>query len=47
MDERQLETIRDRVRDEVHEAVEQADADGYADPREAHLGVFAEEGDDA
>jgi hypothetical protein len=24
--------------------VEQADSDGYADPSEAHLGVFAEEG---
>ena len=47
VDDRRLETIRDRVRDEVHQAVERADADGYADPREAHLGVFAEEGDDA
>ena len=41
-----LEKIRERVKDEVHEAVERADADGYADPAEAHLGVFAE-GDDA
>ena len=47
MDEQKLESIRDRVRDEVHEAVVKADADGYADPREAHEGVFAQEADDA
>jgi TPP-dependent pyruvate/acetoin dehydrogenase alpha subunit len=39
-----LEGIRSRVKDEVHEAVERADADGFADPSEAHLGVFAEPG---
>ncbi len=44
IDERRLEGIRARVKDEVHEAVEQADSDGYADPSEAHLGVFAEDG---
>jgi TPP-dependent pyruvate/acetoin dehydrogenase alpha subunit len=42
--EPRLESIRVRVKDEVHEAVERADADGYADPSEAHLGVFAEDG---
>ena len=50
IDERRLEGIRARVKDEVHEAVEQADGDGYADPAEAHVGVFAEpgwDGDDA
>ena len=40
-----LERIRSKVKDEVHEAVERADADGYADPAEAHLGVFAESAD--
>jgi TPP-dependent pyruvate/acetoin dehydrogenase alpha subunit len=40
-----LEKIRERVKDEVHEAVERADADGYADPSEAHTGVFAESTD--
>jgi TPP-dependent pyruvate/acetoin dehydrogenase alpha subunit len=47
VDDTRLEGIRDRVRDEVHEAVERADGDGYADPREAHLGVFAEADADA
>ena len=45
IDDQQLEGIRSRVKDEVLEAVERADADGYADPAEAHLGVFAEAGD--
>jgi TPP-dependent pyruvate/acetoin dehydrogenase alpha subunit len=44
IDERRLEGIRARVKDEVHEAVERADGDGYADPSEAHVGVFAEPG---
>jgi TPP-dependent pyruvate/acetoin dehydrogenase alpha subunit len=44
VDERRLEGIRSRVKDEVHEAVERADADEFADPSVAHLGVFAEEG---
>ncbi|MDX6591394.1 MAG: hypothetical protein QOJ13_590 [Gaiellales bacterium] len=44
IDEQRLETVRTRVRDEVAEAVERAEADGYADPREAHQGVFAEDG---
>jgi len=44
IDERKLEGIRARVKDEVHEAVERADGDGYADPSEAHVGVFAEPG---
>jgi hypothetical protein len=35
------------VKDEVHEAVERADDDGFADPSEAHLGVFAEADIDA
>jgi TPP-dependent pyruvate/acetoin dehydrogenase alpha subunit len=47
IDEGRLEGIRDRVRDETKEAVERADADGYADPKEAHIGVFAEEGGEA
>ena len=42
IDDEQLEGIRSRVKDEVLEAVERADADGYADPAEAHQGVFAE-----
>jgi pyruvate dehydrogenase E1 component alpha subunit len=45
IDEERLEGIRSKVKDEVHEAVERADADGYADPSEAHRGVFAESGD--
>ena len=45
IDDEQLEGIRSRVKDEVLEAVERADADGYADPAEAHQGVFAEAGD--
>ena len=45
IDDQQLEGIRSRVKDEVLEAVERADADGYADPAEAHQGVFAEAGD--
>ena len=44
IDEQRLEKIRTRVRDEVAEAVERAEADDYADPREAHQGVFAEDG---
>jgi TPP-dependent pyruvate/acetoin dehydrogenase alpha subunit len=39
--EERLEGIRTRVRDEVREAVERADSDGYAPPEEAHRGVFA------
>ena len=45
IDDEQLEGIRSRVKDEVLGAVERADADGYADPAEAHQGVFAEAGD--
>jgi TPP-dependent pyruvate/acetoin dehydrogenase alpha subunit len=45
IDDQQLEGIRSRVKDEVLEAVERADADGFADPAEAHEGVFAEAGD--
>jgi TPP-dependent pyruvate/acetoin dehydrogenase alpha subunit len=44
IDEQRLEKIRTRVRDEVAAAVERAEADEYADPREAHQGVFAEDG---
>jgi pyruvate dehydrogenase E1 component alpha subunit len=44
IDEQRLEKIRTRVRDEVAGAVERAEADDYADPREAHQGVFAEDG---
>ena len=47
IDEAKLEGIRATVKDEVHEAVERADADGFADPSEAHLGVFAEADSDA
>jgi TPP-dependent pyruvate/acetoin dehydrogenase alpha subunit len=47
IDEQKLESIRARVKDEVHVAVERADADGYADPGEAHLGVYAEADSDA
>jgi pyruvate dehydrogenase E1 component alpha subunit len=47
IDEAKLEGIRTTVKDEVHEAVERADADGFADPSEAHLGVFAEADTDA
>jgi acetoin:2,6-dichlorophenolindophenol oxidoreductase subunit alpha len=42
IDDERLEGIRERVRDEVKEAVEQADADGYAPAAEAHQGVFAD-----
>jgi pyruvate dehydrogenase E1 component alpha subunit len=45
LDAGQLEQVRSRVRDEVREAVEQAEADGYPDPSEAHVGVFAESED--
>jgi pyruvate dehydrogenase E1 component alpha subunit len=45
IDDEQLAGIRSRVKGEVLEAVERADADGYADPAEAHQGVFAEAGD--
>jgi len=44
IDESRLESIRNRVRDETKEAVERADDDEYADPKEAHVGVFAEPG---
>ncbi len=44
MDERRLEGIRERVAEELRAAVERAEADVYADPSEAHVGVFAEEG---
>jgi pyruvate dehydrogenase E1 component alpha subunit len=40
--EARLESIRERVRDEVRAAVEQSEEDGYPDAAEAHLGVFAE-----
>lgn len=36
-----LERVRERVAGEVRAAVEQAEADGYPDPAEAHQGVFA------
>jgi TPP-dependent pyruvate/acetoin dehydrogenase alpha subunit len=41
--EGKLESVRDRILDEVKEAVQLAEQDGYPDPSEAHLGVFAEE----
>ncbi len=41
--EGKLESVRDRVREEVREAVEMAERDGYPDPSEAHEGVFATE----
>ena len=44
MDEPRLEAIRERIRDEVREAVERAGDDEYAPAEEAHWGVFA--GDD-
>ena len=47
IDEAKLEGIRTTVKDEVHEAVERADDDGFADPSEAHIGVFAEADTDA
>jgi TPP-dependent pyruvate/acetoin dehydrogenase alpha subunit len=40
--EARLESIRERVRDEVRAAVEQSEEDGYPDPSEAHEGVFAD-----
>src|SRR5581483_9366936 len=40
MDERRLEGIRERVAEELRAAVERAEADVYADPSEAHVGVF-------
>ncbi len=40
--EARLEGIRERVRDEVREAVNLSEEDGYPDAAEAHLGVFAE-----
>jgi TPP-dependent pyruvate/acetoin dehydrogenase alpha subunit len=43
--EARLESIRERVRDEVRAAVEQSEEDGYPEAAEAHLGVFAESGD--
>jgi len=43
MDELRLEAIRERIRDEVREAVERADRDEYAPAEEAHWGVFAGE----
>jgi TPP-dependent pyruvate/acetoin dehydrogenase alpha subunit len=42
LDPGRLEDVRTRVRDEVREAVERAESDGYPDPSEAHQGVFAE-----
>lgn len=44
VDEQTMEGIRDKVKEEVRVAVEAAEADDYADPSEAHVGVFAEEG---
>jgi pyruvate dehydrogenase E1 component alpha subunit len=41
--EGKLESVRARVLDEVKEAVQVAEEDGYPDPSEAHLGVFADE----
>ena len=35
--------MRDRITDEVKEAVQLAEQDGYPDPSEAHIGVFADE----
>ena len=46
IDQDRLEQIRERARDEVRAAVEQADNDGYPDASEAHTGVFAEVGED-
>jgi TPP-dependent pyruvate/acetoin dehydrogenase alpha subunit len=46
VDQARLEEIRERARDEVREAVEQAERDGYPDASEAHTGVFAEIGED-
>jgi TPP-dependent pyruvate/acetoin dehydrogenase alpha subunit len=43
--EERLESIRERARDEVRGAVEQAEDDGYPDAAEAHQGVFAETAD--
>jgi TPP-dependent pyruvate/acetoin dehydrogenase alpha subunit len=47
MDAEQLESVRTRVRDEVRDAVDRADADAYPDAAEAHQGVFAPVEDDA
>ena len=47
MDAEQLESVRTRVRDEVRDAVDRADADAYPDAAEAHQGVFASAEDDA
>jgi pyruvate dehydrogenase E1 component alpha subunit len=47
MDAEHLESVRTRVRDEVREAVDRADADGFPDAAEAHHGVFAGAEDDA
>ena len=47
VDEHTMEGIRDKVKEEVRVAVEAAESDDYADPSEAHEGVFAEEGWDA
>lgn len=41
--EGKLETVRDRIREEVRQAVELAERDGYPDASEAHEGVFADE----
>jgi TPP-dependent pyruvate/acetoin dehydrogenase alpha subunit len=41
--EGRLETVRDRVKEEVRQAVELAERDGYPDASEAHEGVFADE----
>jgi TPP-dependent pyruvate/acetoin dehydrogenase alpha subunit len=46
MDAERLESVRTRVRDEVREAVDQAEGDDYPDPAEAHQGVFASAEDD-
>jgi TPP-dependent pyruvate/acetoin dehydrogenase alpha subunit len=42
IDPDRLDDVRSQVRDEVRAAVERAEDDGYPDPSEAHLGVFAE-----
>jgi acetoin:2,6-dichlorophenolindophenol oxidoreductase subunit alpha len=46
MDAERLESVRTRVRDEVRDAVDRADADAYPDAAEAHQGVFASDEDD-
>jgi len=41
--EGKLESVRNRIVEEVKEAVELAEQDDYPDASEAHLGVFADE----